>query len=128
MSDSIPAPYIQPKNALNGNIQKAQIVEKILKRLQSLPDFRNYKDDLETLLFVCLLVEHLVINKKNKEKMDKKEIVLSVYEKAYGNNNCNKDLISKNIDFLHENKRIKKVSITSMICGTLSEWFTRKIA
>lgn len=128
MSDSIPVPYIQPKNGLNRTLHKAEIVEKIIKRVQALPDFRSYKDDLETLLFVCLLVEHLVINKKNKEKMDKKDIVLTAYEKIYGNNNVNKDLLSKNIEFLFENKRIKKVSISSMICGTLSEWFLRKIA
>jgi len=126
MSDPIVAPYIQPKNSLNRTLQKSEIVDKIVKRVQSLPDFRNFKDDLETLLFVCLLVEHLVINKKDKEKMDKKEIVLAVYSKVYGQVNI--DLLSKNIEFLFENKRIKKVSIGKMICGTLSEWFSRKIA
>lgn len=125
--NQIPAPYIQPKNSLNRTLQKAEIVDKIVKRVQALPDFRNFKDDLETLLFICLLCEHLVNNKKNKEKIDKKEIVINAYEKVFGNS-LNKDLICKNIDFLHENKRIKKVSISAMICGTLSEWFNRKIA
>ena len=126
MSDSVPAPYIQPKNSLNRSIQKAEIVDKIIKRVQSMPDFKNYKDDLEVLLFVCMLVEHLVINKKNKEKMDKKDIVVSAYTKLFGQN-VNIETISKNIDFLFENKRIKKVSFISIVCGTISEWFNRKI-
>lgn len=128
MSNNAPiAPYVVPKNGLDRTLKKADIVNKIIKRVQEFPDFRTYKDDMETLLFVCILVEHLVINKKNKEKMDKKDIVLEVYEKCFGNG-INKDVVAKNIQFLFDNKRIKKVSFIQYICGSLSEWFNRKIA
>lgn len=120
------APYIVPKNELDLTVRKNDIVNKIIKRVQELPDFRNFKDDLETLLFVCMLAEHLVINKKNKTKMDKKAIVLEVYEKCFGNG-INKDLVGKNIQFLFDNKRIKKVSLIKIVCGNISDWFERKI-
>ena len=127
MSNAPIAPYVLPKNGLDRAIKKAEIVTKIIKRVQEFPDFRNYKDDMEILLFICTLVEHLIVNKKNKEKIDKKEVVLEVYEKCFGNG-INKDVISKNIQFLHDNKKIKKVSFTRYIFGSLSDWFNRKIA
>ena len=128
MSEPVICPYVQPKNALSRSIDKNNIVVKIVSRLQSLPNFRDYKDELENLLYVCVLIEHLVKpSKNNRDKIDKKNLVLEVYEKAYGVSNINKDILSKNIDFLHENKRIKKVSMVSFICGSLSEWFNRKI-
>lgn len=125
MSDPIVAPYVVPKNSLNRSLHRAEIINKIVDRVQKLPDYRQYKDDLETLLFICLLAEHLVVNKKG-EKIDKKQLVIECCEKIFGQ--VNKDLISKNVEFLFENKRIKKVSIVSLVCGTLSEWFSRKIA
>ena len=128
MSSQITAPYVVPKNGLDRTIKKAEIINKIIKRVQDFPDFRNFKDDMETLLFVCMLVEHLVINKKNKEKIDKKELVIEVYEKCFGSNNVSKETISRNVQFLFDNKRIKKISIIRIICGSLNEWFNRKIA
>lgn len=128
MSDLVIAPYVVPKNGLDRSIKKNEIVMKIVKRVQEFPDFRNYKDDMETLLFVCILVEHLIINKKNKEKIDKKEIVLLCMQKCFGENLINIDTINRNVQFLYDNKRIKKVSLIQYICGSLSEWFNRKIA
>lgn len=128
MSNNAPiAPYVVPKNALDRTIKKNEIITKIVKRVQEFPDYRNFKDDMETLLFVCILVEHLVVNKKNKEKMDKKQLVIEAYDKCFGNG-INKDVIDKNIQFLFDNKRIKKVSFIQYICGSLSDWFNRKIA
>lgn len=120
------APYVVPKNSLDKTVKRNEIITKIIKRVQDLPDYRNFKDDLEVLLFVCMLVEHLVVNKKNKEKIDKKEIVLDVYEKCFGNS-INKDTIGKNVQFLFDNKRIKKMSLIKIICGNISDWFERKI-
>jgi hypothetical protein len=128
MSSQITAPYVVPKNGLDRTIKKAEIINKIIKRVQDFPDFRNFKDDMETLLFVCMLVEHLVINKKDKEKIDKKELVIEVYEKCFGANQINKESIGRNVQFLFDNKRIKKISIVRIICGSLNEWFNRKIA
>lgn len=129
MSNIPIAPYVVPKNGLDRTIKKNEIINKIVKRVQEFPEFRNYKDDMETLLFICILVEHLVINKKNvKDKIDKRELVADVYEKCFGVNSVNKDVLIKNVQFLYDNKRIKKVSIVQYICGSLSEWFNRKIA
>lgn len=128
MSSQIIAPYVVPKNGLDRTIKKNDIINKIIKRVQEFPDFRNYKDDMETLLFVCMLVEHLVINKKDKEKIDKKELVIEVYDKCFGANQINKETVGRNVQFLYDNKRIKKISIFKIIYGSLSEWFNRKIA
>jgi len=119
-------PYVMPKNSLDRTVKRNDIINKIIKRVQDISDYRNFKDDLEVLLFVCQLVEHLVVNKKDKEKLDKKEIVLDVYEKCFGNS-INKDLIGKNVQFLFDNKRIKKMSLIKIICGNISDWFERKV-
>lgn len=120
------APYVVPKNSLDKVVKRNDIITKIIKRVQDLPEYRNFKDDLEVLLFVCQLVEHLVVNKKESDKIDKKEIVLEVYEKCFGNA-INKDVIGKNIQFLFDNKRIKKMSLIKIICGNISDWFERHL-
>ena len=58
---------------------------------------------------------------------DKKDLVIEVYEKCFGANNVNKDTISKNVQFLYDNKRIKRISLIKIICGSFADWFERKI-
>lgn len=118
------APFVQPKNQLYKDLKRAEIVNKIFDRLSKLPDVKSFKDDLEFLNFVCQICEHSF--EKKKYKFDKKQIVIDVFNKLFGT--VNKELIEKNIQYLFDNKKIKKLGCFSIWLGSLSEWWMRKVA
>lgn len=117
--------FIEPKNSLFNEIEKNKVVKEIFDRLTQIENFKMYKDDLEFLLYGCMMVEHLVDNKKNKNKIDKKEIIFSVYDKIFGQ--TDHKLIEKNIEFLINNKRIKKVGCLNALYGSLKVWIKKKL-
>lgn len=126
--------YIQPKNSLMLEKNKIDIINKINVRVKALPQMeitpQALKMDMEVLLFVCQLAEHLVINDKDdkKHKIDKKEIVMKAMEMSFVRlTNEEKAVIENNIEFLHNNKRIKRVGTVKMLSATICEWITRKI-
>jgi hypothetical protein len=131
---SEPVVYIQPKNSLFTEKKKIDIINKINTRIRGLPQIeispQILKMDMEVLLFACQLAEHLVENDKNdkKHKLDKKQIVLSAMELAFTRIMPDEKLVlEKNIEFLHDNKRIKKVGTWSMISASICEWITRRV-
>lgn len=119
--------FLQPKNGVLRDKKKNEAINTIREHLESIPNYKDYKDDMEILLYVCMMVEHLIDNKKKKKYMiDKKEIVLNVYERVFGK--IDKEIISKNIEFLHENGKIIKVSCLTILLKTIQDWIIRKIA
>jgi hypothetical protein len=118
------APFVQPKNQLYKDLKRAEIVNKIFDRLAKLPEIKSFKEDLEFLNFCCQIVEHSF--EKKKYKFDKKQIVIDVFIKLFGT--VNKELIEKNIQYLYDNKKIKKLGCISIWFGCLSEWWMRKVA
>ncbi len=122
-----PLPYIQPKNSLARELRKKQIVETVISRVSELNTNSRKKDDMEFILLVCQLLEHLVLKK---DKIDKKALALNVFRGLFNGDICEDDLekISQHIEFLWENKQIIKVSFFRKIPSILCEWFERKIA
>lgn len=97
---------------------KAQVITRLteLKLLDS-----KFKNNQDVLLLVCNLIEHLVKDKKIK----KKELVLDIFTSIYNNPN-ERAIIDANIEFLHSNKAIKKLSKFYLFCVSAYEYFFRK--
>lgn len=117
-------PFVQPKNQLYKDLKRSEIINKIVDRLGKLPDVKKFCDDMEFLNFVCQIVEHSF--EKKKYKFDKKKIVVDVLIKLFGK--VNDELVEKNIQYLYDNKKIKKLGCISIWAGSLNEWWMRKIA
>ena len=75
----------------------------------------------EFLLLICNLVEHLV-NKK-KYKIDKKVLVVEILNQLFTLNAVEKANVESNIEFLWNNKNIKKVSAFKLFCVGVKEYF-----
>ena len=118
------APFVQPKNELYKSLKRSEIVNKVFDRLSKLNDVKSFQHDMEFLNFVCQIVEHSF--DKRKYKFDKKQIVIDVFIKLFGT--VNKELVEKNIQYLYDNKKIKKLGCISIWFGYLGEWWMRKIA
>ena len=87
----------------------------------------NYKNNTEFVLLVLNLIEHLVPkeSKKNKgKKMDKKEMAMEILSTLLQLTPHEAQALSANIEFLHENSMIKKVSKFYAFCCGVKEYFT----
>ena len=115
---------IQPKNSLLSDKRFGDIKEIILKRLQEFQNIDKYKFNNEFLSLACSLIEHLV---KKDDKINKKELLLSIYDVLFPNISLeDKQQISSNVEFLLDNKQIKKVSNYKLFKSSINEWITRK--
>ena len=115
---------IQPKNSLLSDKRFGDIKDIILKRLQEFQNIDKYKFNNEFLSLSCSLIEHLV---KKDDKISKKELLLSIYDVLFPNLSLEeKQQISNNVEFLLDNKQIKKVGKYKLFKTSLNEWISRK--
>jgi hypothetical protein len=120
--------YINPKNSLLRETKNSEVINQILEKVSNIPNFIDLKHNLELLKLVCVCIEHSVNNKNSQVKIDKKDIVYQVYKKLYANLSP-QDLINigANVQYLWENKQIKKKKISSIIKHCTIDWFKRRI-
>ena len=77
--------YVNPKHSLARSAKFSKTVDKIVCKATEVPDHIKYKLDLEFLTMICVMVEHLINNKKEIVKVDKKDVVFTVYGKLVWN-------------------------------------------
>ena len=101
-------------NTGKSTILKNEIMDFILKDIQKIPNFQTLKNDVEILLHLCNLIENLI--SKNKQKIDKKQLIIDIMAQVfYLNSDAEKDTISKQIQFLYDNKLITKVTTMNQV-------------
>ena len=100
---------ILPKHSLMTDIKKAKTIQNIISNIQQIPEFQKYKNDLEIIKYVCNLTENLI--KEKKSGLMKKEIVITSLTKVFNLNENEKKMISDAVEFLSNNKKIKKLGI-----------------
>jgi len=114
---------ITPNLALD--IKKNEIKDKVITRLTELKlADTKYKNSSDILLLICNLVEHLTRDKK----FSKKEIVIDIIDTLFILTDDEKLVISNNIEFLHSNKAIKKLSSFYLFCCSAYEYLFKSRA
>lgn len=115
---------IQPKNSLLRDKKFNDVKDCVLKRLQEFQNIDKYKFNNEFLSLACTLIEHLITKA---DKINKIDLLLEVYDALFFNISIEeKQQISSNVDFLLDNKQIKKVSNYKLYKTGISEWIKRK--
>lgn len=115
---------ISLKNNLFSDFREDQIRKTIIARLLELNmNQAKYKLDTEFLTFLTNLIEHLV---EKRDKIDKKKLAVDIMRETFCVTEEEVDLIKRNIDYLHSNKVIKRVSYYKLFKTALCEWFKRK--
>ncbi len=117
---------IKPKNKLKSQMKLGEISKKIIEKIQTIPNYQELKNDLETLLYICTLVENEIKQAKSKG-INKKEIVLEIINKIFTFNPEELLVIGKHIEFLHINDLIKKVTDCEKASNIIYSWCLRKI-
>jgi len=123
MSDSqsrLNIDLVNPKNIL----KKQQLVQDLLvhlrAKIQEYPATHNLKGCSEFVLYVCKVVENVVVKK---QKIDKKQLVLDVFKILFSLQPPEILVLDASIEFLHSNGLISKVKIVKKI----KSWFEKKL-
>ena len=112
------------KNHLLKSVKMDDVIGQIRKRVEALPNYSQYKNDVEFLLLVCNMIEHLVVKK---DKIDKKSLLLEIYKQVFtGITPAELANVEANIEFLWNNKKIKKQSYYKLFCAGVTEWLKKK--
>jgi hypothetical protein len=98
---------------LHYSICESQIIESIIKKIQSIPQYQKYGKSLDIILLICNSIENLVFEcKLKKQKGFKKEIAHEIYERLGWSD---KEFVSNAIDFLHSKDLIEKIKLWNKI-------------
>jgi len=101
--------FVKPKNKLKSKIFKCDLCNEIIKRVLEFENHLSLRSDPELLKFICDLIENGVKKTDDKNKIDKKELVLEIYSKFFNINENEKKHIGEQIEFLCDNDLIVKV-------------------
>jgi hypothetical protein len=112
------------KNGLFTDFRFNEVKLAIVKRLTELNMIHlKYKLDNEFLTLLTNMVEYLV---SKKDKINKKQLALEIMKDYFAATDEDCEIIGKNIEYLHNNKVIKKVSFWKLFRSGLCEWFKKK--
>jgi hypothetical protein len=118
MSDNMDLISITPTLALE--IKQNEIITKIVNRLTELKlNDQRFKLNPDVILLVCNLLENLVKNKK----INKRQLLLDVFNQIYVLQPQDIATVDSQIEFLHSNKSIKKLSKFYLFCCSMREYF-----
>lgn len=122
MSSTLELIQVQPN--LARDIKRQEIIKTIQDRITTLNlPLQSYKNNTEFVLLVLNLIEHLVV-KSN--KIDKKALAVQILTGMLNLNATESQTLETNIEFLHSNKMIKKVSKFKLFCVGVGELFFSK--
>ena len=97
------------KNSAKHVMLKNELIAFIITEIQKIPNYQELKNNLELIRFVCNMLENLITN--NKENIDKKQTVIEIISQLFCSfSEDDKKAISNQVQFLFDNKFIKKVS------------------
>ena len=106
------------KNSARHVMLKNEIIDFVIKEIQKIPNYQEMKNNLELIRFVCNMLENLITN--NNEKIDKKQTVIDIISQLFCFfNEDDKKAIANQVQFLFDNKFIKKVSMIKILKKTL---------
>ena len=116
---------ITVKNSLFDDIKKSKIIETITKEIQKIPEHSKYRNDIELIKFSVNLAENMITEKK--AGILKKEIVSTVFQKLFNLNPTEIKSLSDTIEFLKNNKKIKKISVYKRLLKPFGKYILKKL-
>ena len=122
--NDISIPDIYFENKLEEHSIYHQLIEMIANKIIKIPNFINLKNEIELVKTVCNIIENSIKsgNRKRSNPIDKKKLVIDVFQRVYNINDLEKITLGSMIDFLFNNKHINKFSYPKLIFNFFSKF------
>ena len=110
--NQINLPDIKFKNNLSKHNIVYSLIDQISEKIKLIPEYQKIRVEIELVKTVCNIVENYVKkkNSKDRNKVDKKQLVIDTLAKVFNYTEQEKNLVSSLIDYLFNNSQIKKMS------------------
>lgn len=117
--------HIKLKHKLKVLDKLGEVSKFVIERIQSMPGYMDLRNDIETILYICTVIENEIQQNKSKT-INKKEIVIDIVNKIFALRPEEFKNVEKNIEFLHSNNLIHKITDYEKIPLKVASWFFRK--
>jgi hypothetical protein len=116
-----PLPTVKIKNSIKIFTKTNVLIDQLIKHIQTIPNYQNLKNDIELIEYICQLVEQMIKkgNSDKTNKIDKKQLVLTVLQQLFALNPSEILSIANQIEYLVINGIIKKKALISKLCDCL---------
>jgi hypothetical protein len=111
-------------------VGKNKIVQKIINEIkEEYPDLSAMKRHPQFIELVCTMVETKSKNYKGKDKLDKKQLVISIITTMFPELNNNQDIefINTIIDYACDSKNVESVSKLKQYTSSAGSWLKKKV-
>lgn len=112
------------KNTILAHSQFHSLVDEIHGVVSKIPRIESLKGDLELLTLLCCILENYM--PKNTQEIDKKNLVITIEDRLFGLTDAEKVVLGQQIDYLHDNGKIKAIKWYKAVYIGVKDWFFRK--
>jgi len=114
---------INPKNNLLKSQKFNDILVLLKQKIAEYPPNHILKQCNEFLLYVCKVVEEVVVKA---DKINKKEFVIDLFKQLFSLNDSESKLVSSSIDFLWSNGLISKIKTSKKLWNMIKKAVSSK--
>lgn len=110
------------KHTMKKHIAVNDMKNSICDAVRSFPNYQELKQDVNLVKYVCNCIESTYVSSNDKEKIDKKQLVIDIFVCLFPELN-NLDQINRIVSlitFLHDNKDIHNLGVSKVIWNQLS--------
>jgi hypothetical protein len=128
MANIIAIPEITFKNSLKKHHIVFTLIEKVAEKIKLIPQYERLRTEIELVKTVANIVENMISkkNKKQKQPIDKKQLVVDALSAVFSYSDTEKELIASLIDYLFNNDQIKKMGIYKLSKNYFISWTNTK--
>ena len=98
--------HISAKGGLKAELKRKAIVECIIQEMKLVPQFVNYKNDMEFLTLAVTLAGNCI---KESDEVKLEELVMDVYRGLFQISEAELLAVSKNVTYLKNNGLVEKI-------------------
>ena len=121
-------PDIKFKNNLSKHNVVYSLIDQISSKIKLIPQYEKIRIEIELVKCVANIVENYVQknNSKQKNKVDKKQLVIDSLHEVFNYNDQERNLVSSLIDYLFNNNQIRRSSFYKLTKNFLISFIKKK--
>ena len=113
------------KNSLKNLNDAETLKQKVVSKIQNLPNYQSLKNDVELILFACNVLENAHKDLKA-SKVNKRQLIVSIFAELFNLDDQEKLTVSNTVQFLFDHNKIKQIKQVLVVGNVVKNWFIKK--